>query len=718
MPKVKQTKVDESSYDFLRSYECHGLSFPSVSGDQLVGECPFCGRNKFHLNRLTGLWDCKTCSPEGGNLDIFFRRLWDMLLKNKNDYTTLAEDRGLLYPESCSKWGVVEGLDGTWLVPGFTNKGEVHQLYRYRRLEGENRMALLPTPNPEGKAHGIHRFLDNKSNGKVLIAEGVWDGIALSEIVDPNEYELWAVPGCNVFYPSWADLFADKEITFLYDNDYPDKNGRIPGLQGLKHAASVLARSPTPPASISYLKWGEEESYYDPSLPNRYDIRDHLRQGHTKLARKKFWAGLLDDIHPVPLEWLEKPSVNLTPSTCNTYKELRQAWRLAMHWPNEPGTGLDYGLIVLLATNLSTATQGEQCWIRLISPPSAGKSVLCEALSVARKYTRPLSNLTGLYSGFKTKDGEDNSLIAQLNGKMVVIKDGNTLQENKNRDIILSQLRDAYDGVCRSHYGNKMGKDYEGHRFTLVVGATNSSKMDHSGLGERFIDCIMIDSIDEDTEDEIGLRVALRAIAEVKTLVNGVPESLMTPQMIDAKRKTGGFVEYLRENADRILRRVKENENTVRVIQQWAVFTSFMRTMEPLDKGRGHPVIEVQRELSFRLTSQFLRMAICIAGVLGKESLDEQVLFIVRKLVLDTSKGPTLEVVQKLYEKDSEPLTLAIALNQETAKINKFLRFLRKIEVTRSYCPSRISKTMKWGLTGRIRRLYSTLYGQTPLTTR
>src|SRR5574337_55334 len=122
-------KIQPKTRDFLRSYECHGLLFNGGSGDQVIAECPFCYREGcVYLKRSNCMWDCKVCHPEGGNLTTFLRELYEHLEKFEYDYSELASERGLLDPETCKRWGVVQSLTGRWLVPGYNDEGKLVQL--------------------------------------------------------------------------------------------------------------------------------------------------------------------------------------------------------------------------------------------------------------------------------------------------------------------------------------------------------------------------------------------------------------------------------------------------------------------------------------------------------------------------------------------------------------------------------------------------------------
>src|SRR5690606_14950694 len=114
--------------------------------------------------------------------------------------------------------------------------------------------------------------------------------------------------------------------------------------------------------------------------------------------------------------------------------------------------------------------------------------------------------------GVDDGSGEDYSLISKLGGKTLVVKDGDTLLQSPNLGQILSEARDLYDTVSRSSYRTKQGgRDYQGVRMTFILCGTSSlRKIDSSELGERFLDCVIMEGIDNDLEDEILWRVANR----------------------------------------------------------------------------------------------------------------------------------------------------------------------------------------------------------------
>jgi hypothetical protein len=142
-----------------------------------------------------------------------------------------------------------------------------------------------------------------------------------------------------------------------------------------------------------------------------------------------------------------------------------------------------------------------------------------------------------------------------------VCKDGDTLLQSPNLSQILSEARDIYDTVSRTSYRNKASKDYSGIRMTWILAGTRSLRaIDASELGERFLDCIMMDGIDDDMEDEVLMAVADRVDRNMGIEANEGSSIQYEPNMIDAMQRTGGYVAYLRANARDLLAGVEMSQ--------------------------------------------------------------------------------------------------------------------------------------------------------------
>jgi energy-coupling factor transporter ATP-binding protein EcfA2 len=578
---------------------------------------------------------------------------------------------------------------------------------------------------------GVNLFDPGKPT--VYICEGLWDAAALYEVLGiTKESEsgltltasktnsllasanVLASASANTAIDPWLPLLGGKHVVFLYDNDHPTAEGTRAGLDGMKRAAAKITQHAEElPLSVSYVRWGKDG--HDPNLPSGFDVRDLLSsQGNTPSSRVDQLRKLLSLVEPVPDSWLEgakrgsgkKGKLELECKVCTDWNTLVNAWRKAMKWTE----GLDRALSVMLAVVTSTKAIGDQLWVKIIGPAACGKSTLCEALSVNHKYVTAKSTIRGFHSGFKSDaDGrEDNSLICSLYDKTLVTKDGDTLLQSPNLGQILSEARDIYDRTSRTHYRNKMGKDYAGINMTwLLCGTSSLRSIDSSELGERFLDCVIVEDIDEDLEDEIGWRVANRAEREMSYEADGKPETRDGPDYVLAKQLTGGYVDYLRTNAQSLLDQVQAPEWTLRRCQKLAKFVAFMRARPSTRQEE-----KAEREMSFRLISQLVRLAKCVAAVLNKREIDTEVMRRVNRVAMDTARGRVMELCRVLYSTSDNGMSLSALtyrIHYTEEKTKGLLQFLRQIGVVELYQPESVAgiKTRPlWRLTAKFFTLY------------
>lgn len=738
----------------LRSFISHGLDVQQVSGsDQATCQCPFCDREaKLYISVETGQWQCFVCG-EKGNVASFLQKLHSVSDANTSvdHLAELAADRGLLDPMTLNYWGVVKShITGEWLVPGWNTQGKITQLYRYVQPRGADKRMLLATADLAHAIHGVNLYDPKKPD--IYLCEGPWDAMILWEILRQVKQteeglqltgteaaslmarvNILAVPGCLVFRPEWASLFAGKRIFLLYDNDHPRTiNKKLitgGGLLGMRKAAEIAATFSPPPKEIHYLCWGSEHNTHNPELPSGYDVRDVFFSESTERGRVGKVEELLGKIVLIPTDWIEGRTpasassgrLRMQAGECKTWEEVVNACRRAMTWTE----GLDRGLSVIYASIISVKSDGDPLWIKLIGPPSTGKSTLAEAVSVADNYVYALSTLTGFHSGWKTdREGEeDHGLIPKISDKTLIIKDADTILSAANKDKILSEARDLYDNVCRTHYLNGISREYHGIRTTVILCGTKSlHALDGSELGERFLDVVIMDTIDAAIEAEICRRKVYTAWNNSGKFANGKPESIVSPEMMEMKKLIGGYVNYLRENAETLVNKVTQNEPDSSVVDKLTdlgTFVAYIRARPSKRHDEGD-----DREFATRLCSQHTRLAICLAAVLGKDTVDKEVLRRVRQTAMDTARGRTFEICKHIYStyqsKKGPGISvtdLALQCNSTDDRKRKMLRFLRKIgaveafrNVTESPTGEKVYSThVKWRLTEVMKRLWESV---------
>jgi len=534
-----------------------------------------------------------------------------------------------------------------------------------------------------------------------------------------------STPGANVFNSNWSSLLSEKDVAFLYDNDHPYPHPKIPnkmirgaGISGVERAVNTLSQQQSVPLSMKYLKWGEEG--HDESLPSGYDVRDYLSQKDTIKSRIVLWSQLQKKLTPVPDTWVRpdnnvpdrEPRLPLIP--CDNWKDLLESAKLALKWDDN----LTRAFAAMLATIISTECMGDQLWVRVISPPSTGKTVLCEALSVNRTYCFPKSGMTGFYSGFRLNPSdltEDNSLICQLKNRTLITKDGDTLLQKAELGRILSEARDIYDRAGRPSYRTKGNPEYEGQNTTWILAGTGSLRdLDTSELGERFLTVTVVDEIDVNREREIALSVVRRAFRQTGMHSNGKLENQEVPEMTRFKQLTGGYIQYLRPHAQLLNEEVQKNipSRYEAEIVDLATLVAYMRC-RPSPKLRE----KIEREMNPRLTTQLARLSVCLATVMNKKTVDDEVMAITRQTAYDTCQGVTLDMVRKIYTHPNgvDHSTLMGWLGDDDDYSKKIIKMMVAIKILDKFrpeiAPGRFQNTTRFRLTHHFRDLYRRVMG-------
>jgi len=744
----------------LKPYLFHGVDLNWRDGDRdATGPCPICGSEKFNVKLANGFFDCWKCqtippgksvdketgrAKSGGNASSFLRMIHAEYATTTTmaDYTELAEDRSIAYAKTLEAWGVVKSrATSDWLVPGYNVKGQLTQLYQY--MKTQKGMRLLPTPGLGHQLHGMNLW--NKKAEEVFVCEGIWDAIALWEVFGKCKWvgeelkptanikesllssaNVVAIPGIKVFLKSWPKLFRGKDIYLMFDSDYPttvEATGKelVPdGYAGAIRISGILSSGSIQPKSIEYLDWGVKG--YDPDLPDGYDVRDTLAATPERGLRGRIEAldGLLGKLGPLPGETARKASMgssegsnsggSMTLQECHSYQDLQTAWKKALKWTD----GLDRALSAMLACIISTNTLGDQIWLKVLSPAASGKSTLCEALSTAREYVYPKDTFTGLSSGYQTDDsGSENlSLVEKIKNKTLIINDGDTLLKLPNLEQILSQLRAFYGRNLRTSFKNKMSTNHEGISTTIILCGTSSlRKLDASELGARFLDVVIMESIDRDLEREIAWRKVNQAFRSVKTEADGKPETLQEPEMTAVMQLTGGYVEYLRENALELLGQVEIPNQAKQTCMDLGEFVALMRARPSIHHRESN-----EREVSARLVSQLARLAVCTAAVLNRSLVDGETMRRVRQVALDTARGHTMGIAKILYDSGNdgiEAATLVSMVDEVKYETHALLRFLKKIGVANTYHPESkyVRKKVCWRLTKSAYNLWGEVIG-------
>lgn len=736
--------MTDTTPEKIGSYLSLGLDI-SWSGDRdAIADCPFCGKEgHLFISQDKGLFTCKVCAEGsekgGGNIYTFMQKLWEVSRTGNHSIsamTELAADRGLL-PRTLLEWGVVRSvLTDEFLFPGYSEHKKIINLYRWSEINGK--MRLLGVKSLAQTLFGMQHF--NLKKKHTYLCEGPSDAMAVYEALNlvrksgngdgidsfrlttdstKNvfvEHNVLGVPGCEQFTTKWAELLRGQSVSLLYDSDHPRKHPKtgalIPsaGYKGMERAYGFLK----PMAKeIRIVDWGPDG--YDPKRPSGFDMRDLYREQKPV----KFVAELRTVFSPE--EWagatsVINPTFSIEALPCDNFKTLINAWQKALRMTEVIEATLSTMLACAVTTDMKS--HSDAVWLRVLGPPGSAKSTLCEALCVSQ-HTFATSVQKGFHSGYVGKGGgsdddieKDSSLIPQINKKTVVIKDADTLLTASNRDQILSELRDIYDGTSRAHYRNKKSSVYKGLQITFILAGTKSlRRLNRSYLGDRFLDCVIYDRGEKNKslEDEILSRAAYGALRRMREDTGEEESSFHDARLLEAMQLTAGYLNWLRENGRRLVKEVECSDSVIQTCVRLGEYISYMRARPDKETEEGDSEVE----LATRLSSQLVRLANGQALVMNKTSVDDDVMERVVKVARDTSRGISFDIVNLLYDLpagvDVRYVALSIRKSEEVTR--KALQFLYAIGIVRAdrranNSGARGRNRHLWELTPKIRKLH------------
>jgi hypothetical protein len=237
----------------------------------------------------------------------------------------------------------------------------------------------------------------------------------------------------------------------------------------------------------------------------------------------------------------------------------------------------------------------------------------------------------------------------------------------------------------------------------ILCGTSSLRCIDSSELGERFLDCVIMEGIDDELEDDILWRVVNRADRNLSIEADGKPETHYEPELVAAMSSTGGYIQYLRENARQLLESTECSDSAKRRCARLGKFVAYMRA-----RPSKHQDENAEREFGTRLASQLIRLAKCLAVVMNRITVDTEVMERVQKVAYDTARGQTYDICHYIHETVSGAELRAIALNTVLGegKVKELLRFLRQIGAVKLDSTKTLGVVKKrWVLSDYMKRL-------------
>jgi hypothetical protein len=578
----------------LKLFYQFGFKKVSSSGKHAIGNCIFCKKDKFYINEDNGLWDCKVCGMHGG-YKTFVEEIYQVSLKHRDlnlMLKNLSEHRGI-DKKQFEKWG---WFNGYFTIPYFyNNEFRTIRLYDYeiiRNVVGAN----------------IYLYQEDQLGtkvGTVWLCEGEWDALVMNEVLKKQNILtnniVVAVPGATQFKAEWKELFRDKSVNVLFDNDLDrEVNGRVIEGAGKTGSKKVFAIIKSVVREVKFIHWEE-------GLKNGFDVRDLYKK--LSYSSEKLLAGLNKRLKPLPPGLTEIEQEKVLPVKYKgsgvSHKEVYRVYQKWLHLIDTDVVDIIYGTII------ANRMPGDPVWIFLVGKSGDAKSVFIMSIS-SWKEVVAVSSMTpaSLISGYGMTSGQDFSLLPKLNNKILAIKDFTTILNGNplHKDEISSILRDAYDGKATRSVGT--GLRTVESKFGMIAGVTPAIELfieNQTAFGER---CLK-HKIQETDDLEIE-RILCR-----KAMENSSLEDQMQHELRDIAQQALNFdfssvkIEVCREMKEKII-----------FLSQWAARLRGSIIRDKFSKEITHrPFIERPTRLAKQLYK--LLIGICQFRHKVEASLDE-----------------------------------------------------------------------------------------------
>jgi hypothetical protein len=290
----------------------------------------------------------------------------------------------------------------------------------------------------------------------------------------------------------------------------------------------------------------------------------------------------------------------------------------------------------VLAVDRSRLIPGDPLWAIIIDASGGGKTELLRALR-HRPESYFLSSLTEntLMSGYRDPNQpfKDPSLLPHLDGKVLIIKDLSPLlsMRREKRNIIIGQLRDAYDGFSDQGYGNVGHVSYQA-KFSMLAASTlalENFESVNQELGERFIKFRV-----RSTEAKAKVQKAIANVGKENGMRNQIQSAVC--DFLDSPPE-GGPSSVVPEKYSDLLTDLSD-------------FTAKARSHVPRDKSHNL-LYKPKPEIGTRLGKELAKLLLSLADVRGKTEPDDADLRTVIRVAEDCLPPNRLAILGYLRER-------------------------------------------------------------------
>lgn len=626
--------------DPLKPYMQMGFKPIESNDNEVVGNCIFCNSTKFSINIEKKAYNCFVCGSGGGYkkfisecVDHFQENLQgevaEKLVKNRNLSLETLHEHMIGYNPTTDEY-IVPTMD--------KHNVDVLSIKRFGILDTGEKYFL----NLSGSHHYLFNshLLTDYDRSTVFLLEGEWDCMAMFEAIQQlsskrgqkDNYIAVSVPGATTFKDEWIELFKDRDVIVVFDNDKTKraKNNKksIMGA-GVKGGLKVHKKLSPVVKSIKYMHWPV-------GTKHKYDVRD------CYIEKEKKGKRLIDHIekhcriYPKGID-REKAILkkdNVMDGAGATAKEVKDVYLKWLELKDDKVIDVLYGSFI--GNRFSFV---DPIWLFLVARSGFAKSeLLMPFQDVVDSYFLSTLSENALVSGMVMVDSkEDPSLLPKLNENILIQKDFTTLLTGPEKvtENILGQFRSIYDGDYSKAFGT-VERRYNSI-FGFISGVTHVIEIyvaRNPAYGERFL---MYQMDDDLTLDE-SIDVIMKATGN-----DGKEKDFMRPEMKAIAEKCLHHT-FTKPNIDIGVRREIATMSQCLAILRGATIRDRYRPDEIL--GTPKP------EIGTRIAKALIKMGQGIAAFNGRSEVGDYELNILRRVVKSSVPSAHIKAIENIAKHD------------------------------------------------------------------
>jgi hypothetical protein len=675
--KIKKPKADTPvtllQHPNLITFKQHGFTpEEESSGDNVIGNCIFCGGDKFFINPQEKKWDCKHCGVTGG-FHTWLLQVVEYCIESieRVHLKRLADSRGLTIKTLQAHQIGWNPETNKYTIPIYDMQRE--KIWDIRIYDGQT------VKSTAGCTAGLFGWEDLQRTDfeTVWQCEGEWDKMVMWEILQAAGLKrdiVVGVPGANTFKSEWAVYYKDKNVHVIYDNDHDRVNrGKVRKGAGITGAIKVFKALRSAVHDMRFVHWPNK--YAD-----GYDLRDYYNDhgGDCKTTLR----GLRALFQPVPKDYdaqtdpqeqVKAPTYDGAGISMQTVKDTFQKW---LYMPDTTIIDVMFGSII------ANRLPGDPLWLFIVDRSGGAKSVFLRAIEECPSIVTTTSVTPhALVSGHTGTGNGDPSLIPRLDGKILAIKDFTTIlnMNQTKRDEVFGILRDAYDGKIEWVFGNGKVCSYTS-KFGIIAGVTPAIEIFAEGqtaLGERFL------RFQPPRANSLELERKLMH----KALTNTTHEELMQAELSGVSQELLNFDFGALPGAGTALQ-----QKCIYLAQ----YVSILRGTINRDKYSKEVTHNPFMELGTRLTKQLYKHMLSIGQLYRAQNVDEYHFECIKQVARSTAPTRMQNTIEKMYKAGSERTygvkQLAEMINLPTLTTNRVLENLTMLKAVKRIKLDRMSK--------------------------